>query len=290
MKKIISLILCALALLPCFVSCSRPPEYSEIEERFQELVLASGEINMIFFGEGLPTYERIYDPISSMKTIVDEDVAEDGTVKKTYHYYYPIPDNNYEKVYAYRKNLEPYVYLSVSSAPDGDKEAFYSDEEKGIYAYVIEGYEYIEPELYYTSADPEYYDYVRHDSKYSSIGQIKAAAEQVYSREYLEAIYEMMFVGSVSDTDYVEDATARYIEYADDEGNISLMKSNESKIFIKEIRQYDFSSAKIVRPANAEYVNIEIESYLPSSPEERLTVRLSMILQDGVWMLDSATY
>ena len=290
MKKIFSLILCVIVLLPCIASCSKPPEYSEIEDRFCELVAASGEINMIFFGEGLPTYERISDPISSMKSIVEETVAEDGTVTKTYHYYYPIPDKNYEKVYAYRKNLEPYVYLSVLSEPDGNKEAFYSDENQGVYAYVIEGYEYIEPELYYTSADPEYYDYVRYDCKYTSIDEIKAAAEQVYSRDYLNAIYEMMFIGSASDTEYVDDATARYIEYADDEGNVSLMKANDSKIFITEIRQYDFSTAKIVRPANAEYVNIEIESYLPSVPEDRLTVRLSMILQDGVWMLDSATY
>ena len=100
----------------------------------------------------------------------------------------------------------------------------------------------------------------------------------------------MMFIGSVSDSEYIEDATARYIEYADDEGNISLMKANDSKVFITEIRQYDFSTAKIVKPANAEYVTIEIDSYLPSKPEDRLPVKLSMILQDGVWMLDAATY
>lgn len=277
-------------LIPIFASCSKPPEYSEIEERFQELVAASGEINMIFFGEGLETYERITDPISSMKSIVEEATAEDGSVVKTYHYYYPIPDKNYEKVYAYRKNLEPYVYLSVLSSPDENKKAFYTDEENGVYAYVLEGYTYVEPEMYYDATDPVYYDYVRYDCKYSSIDEIKAAAEKVYSKDYLNSIYEMMFIGSVSDTEHVENATARYIEYADDEGNISLMKANDSKIFITEIRQYDFSTAKIVRPANAEYVNIEIESYLPSKPENRMTVRLSMILQDGVWMLDSATY
>lgn len=277
-------------LVPCFASCSKPPEYSEIEERFQELVAASGEINMIFFGEGLETYERITDPISSMKSIVEETTAEDGSVVKTYHYYYPIPDKNYDKVYAYRKNLEPYVYLEVLSKPDGKREAFYTDEAKCIYAYALEGYTYVEPEIYYSAADPEYYDYVRHDCKYTSIDEIKAAAEKVYSKDYLNSIYEMMFIGSVSDSEYIEDATARYIEYADDEGNISLMKANDSKVFITEIRQYDFSTAKIVKPANAEYVTIEIDSYLPSKPEDRLPVKLSMILQDGVWMLDAATY
>ena len=292
MKRILALIICFLMLVTVFSSCSsKPPEYAEIDARFRELVAASGEINMIFFGEGLPTYERISDPQSTMQVIVEENTAEDGAFTKVYHYYYKVPDKNYDKVYAYRKSyLEPYTYLSVLSEPDGDKEAFYRDEENSVYAYVLEGYTEPEYEFFYTSADPEYYDYVRGDCKYSSVAEIKAAAEKVYSKDYLESIYQMMFVGSVSDTDYVEDATARYIEYADDEGNISLMKANDSKIFITEIRQYDFSTAKIVKPANGEYVNIEIESYLPSKPAARLTVRLSMILQDGVWMLDSATY
>lgn len=276
---------------PCLASCSKPPKYAEIEERFRELVEASGEINMIFFGEGLETYERITDPKSSMQVIVEETPAEDGTVTKTYHYYYRVPDKAYDSLYAYRKSyLDDYVYLSVVSAPEGDKEPFYKDEEKSVWAYVVEGYAEPEYEFFYSAADPEFYDYVRHDCKYSSVAEIKAAAEKVYSKDYLESIYEMMFVGSVSDTEYVETATARYIEYADNEGNISLMKANDSKIFITEIREYDFSTAKIVKPANAEYVNIEVESYLPSKPADRLTVRLSMILQDGVWMLDSATY
>ena len=51
-------------MLPAFVSCSKPPEYSEIEARFKELVEASYAINDIFFGEGLATYERVYEPIA----------------------------------------------------------------------------------------------------------------------------------------------------------------------------------------------------------------------------------
>ena len=83
---------------------------------------------------------------------------------------------------------------------------------------------------------------------------------------------------------------ARYIEYADDEGGMSLMMSNEFEPFITETRQFDFSTARIVRPSNRKFVSIEIESYLPSAPNDRLTVTLTLILQDGQWMLDSATY
>ena len=46
----------------------------------------------------------------------------------------------------------------------------------------------------------------------------------------------------------------------------------------------------MVRPKNGKYVTIEIESYLEGKPEERLTVKLGLRLQNGEWMLDSATY
>ena len=71
---------------------------------------------------------------------------------------------------------------------------------------------------------------------------------------------------------------------------MSLMKSNQYEPLIHEVRQFDFSTAKIIRPANGEFVTITVDTYLPSAPEARLTVKMTMILQDGVWMLDSATY
>lgn len=291
MKRIFSLVLCALILIPCLASCSKPPEYSEIEERFRELVEASGEINMIFFGEGLPTYERITDPQSTMDVYVEETTDENGETKKTYHYYYKVPDGNYDSLYAYRKSyLDDYVYISVQSTPDAEKTPFYEDESRSVYAYLVEGYTEPEYEFFYDSEDPHDYDYVRPNEKYRDVDDIKAAAEKVYSSDYLEAIYESMFIGSVAASDKVEGLSARYIEYSDSEGNISLMRSNTSAAFITEIRQYDFSTAKIVKPANSKYVTIEIDSYLPSKPAERLTVRLSMLLENGQWMLDAATY
>ncbi len=291
MKKILSICLCAIMLLPLLSSCSKPPEYSEIEERFIELVEASGEVNMIFFGDGLETYERIYDPKSSTEVIVEEQIAEDGTTKKVYHYYYKIPDDSYGTVYAYRKSyLDDYTYLKVLSKPDTEKTPFYEDADRGIYAYEIEGY--VEPvfDFYYDREDPTDYDYVRDDEKYTSVAEIKALAEKVYSSDYLSSLYGSMFVGYVSSGSGLGGLSARYMEYADDDGNVRLMRSNEFEPFITEVRKYDFSTAKIIRPANAEYVTIEVDSYLPSSPDVRLTVELSMILQNGVWMLDSATY
>ena len=269
---------------------TKPPEYSEIEDRFKELVLASGEINSIFFGEGLETYPRITDPKSSMKVKIEDTVDENGEAVKVYHYYYFIPDEKYGEVVAYRRSYTaPYVYLEVKDAPDGEREPFYASAERGAYAYVIEGYTEPEFEMFYDSQDPADYDYIRPNEKYRSTSDIKAAAEKVYSKGYLDAIYTTMFVGGTGDSD-TSQFTARYIEYADSEGNVSFMKSNEYDPLIKETRVFDFDTAEIIKPSNGEFVTISIESYLPSAPEKRLTVKLTMILQDGVWMLDSATY
>ncbi len=302
MKKLTALILCIFLALPLLASCSKPPEYAEIEARFRELVEASGEINMIFFGDGLETYERVSDPAASTKHVVKEETAEDGTTKKAYYYYYEIPDKAYGTVYAYVKGIvskeNPYKYLEVLSEPDAARTPHYEDAQKSVYAYIIDGYTEPEHELYYDESDPEDYDYVRIDEKYVSVSEIKTLAETVYSSEYLNSIYDSMFVGTLAADSSVSGLSARYMEYADDEGTLWLMKSNkfgqiidgEYKPYVTEIRQYDFSTAKMVKPSNGRFVTIEIESYLPSNPNNRLTVSLSMILENGQWMLNSPTY
>ena len=68
------------------------------------------------------------------------------------------------------------------------------------------------------------------------------------------------------------------------------MMSNTYEPLISEKRIFDLTTAQIVRPKRRKFVTISIESYLESTPERRETVKLTMILQDGVWMLDSATY
>lgn len=58
MKKIICLALVLTALVS-LVSCgTNPPELSEVKDELVGLIEASYEVNEIFFGEGLPTYER----------------------------------------------------------------------------------------------------------------------------------------------------------------------------------------------------------------------------------------
>ena len=84
-KRALILILALVMLISSSMTlggCSKAPEYYEIEARFRELVEASYDVNKILFGEGLPTYERVYDRTVSSYEIYDS------------YYYYEIDDEH----------------------------------------------------------------------------------------------------------------------------------------------------------------------------------------------------
>lgn len=294
-KRIITFLIAVAILVTtmAFTGCARPPEYAEIEERFKELMEASYDINTVLFGTGLPTDERVYDPRNDQKVYELED--EDG--KKSFIYYYYTDDDTYGKILWYQRFIDKKrveTYLQVLESEDTTRELKYFNEEKGWYYYETD---YTPPKVarYYSSEDPDNYDYVSDSSPYHSIEQIKEAAEQVYSMDYLESIYEALFTG-VSNSDEnveLEILSARYIEYMPSQSASAvayLMQSNDYPPLVTEKRIYDFSTAKVVKPGNKTLANIEIESYLESDPENREVVKITMVKQDDVWYLDSGTY
>lgn len=217
-------------------------------------------------------------------TVTQQKDEQSGKVT----YYYEIEDETYGRVIAHRYSYPTYSYVQVLGAADESREAVWS--EKGRYAYALP--EYVEPEYdyYYVESDPEHYDYVHTDCKYGSIDEIKAAAEKVYSADYLATLYVAQFDGAATGEN-LQMLTAHYMEHTDEMGNTKLMKSNTFEAYITEKRIFDFSTAKIVDPKRSNFVTIEIESYYESTPNERFTGRLTMILQDdGQWYLDSGTY
>ena len=272
-------------LVPVISGCSKAPEYSEIEGRLKELIEQSYAINEIFFGNGLPTYERVVDPRESTQVIIDNE-------KETRTYYYEIDDKVFGRVIAYRSSYaNPYEYVQVLRAPDPARTPVYENAEKKAYAYALEGY--VEPhyDFYYSSEDPEHYDYITAESPYQSISAIKEAAEKVYSKDYLESLYQSLFDGTAMQTgNTLTTSSARYYEYTDEEGVTTLMQSNTYEPLVTEKRIFDLTTAQIIRPKRADFITISVESYLESKPSERVTVKLTMILQDGTWLLDSGTY
>lgn len=292
--------------LPLLASCSTAPEYSEIEARFRQLVEDSFEINKIFFGEGLETYPRVTDPKSSTSVleITDTDAEGNETTRKVW-YYYPLDEER--QVVAFRDSYaKPYTYALVSDKPQSSESLanefpagdgansdnfyneIYSSPEENTYCYTIP-YTEKEYDLYYTVIDPADYDYVKFDSEYKTIDSIKEAASKVYSAEYLNSIYDSLFLGA-STLEGLESLSPRYIEYTDDYGTTLLMKSNTIKPLISEQREYFFDTAVIVEKSNKDFVTIRVDSYLPSDPAALAHIKLTMVKQNGEWFLDSATY
>ena len=63
-KALLCLLVCALLLgaLPTLAACKRAPKIDDVREELISLIEASYEINTIFFGAGLPVYDR-EDPV-----------------------------------------------------------------------------------------------------------------------------------------------------------------------------------------------------------------------------------
>ncbi|MBQ7383615.1 MAG: hypothetical protein IJV72_02350, partial [Clostridia bacterium] len=226
------------------------------------------------------TLGTVYEYLGKKPKKVESSAEGDNT-----YYYYTMTDETYGTVYEYRRQNVKYLQ-KLTSKKSGEEPIYSAD---GIHYYPVE-YEEKTYDFYYDGEEPEGYSYVRLDAPYTSIEQIKEYAETVYSDQYLEGIYEMLFTGAVISEDKSGKLGARYFSYEESDGNVWLMQSDEYDSLIKGKRIYDFSTAKVVKPGSSEFANVEIETYLESEPDNRPTVRISLIKQDGEWYLDNATY
>ena len=206
------LALCLLLALPaCFTGCaSRPPKIGQIYDRVVELVESSYSLNTVFYGAGLPVYEK------------------GSTYAELAHLYFG--------------------------------------------ATTTSGYELITPYALYRSED-----------------DIKAAAEQVYSRAYLdEVIYPALFEGYAIEgiNGSATHALARYLQ----EQEWLYQDESATNYLTHGMRIYDYSTMKIVRPSNGQACYVSMNSWMPDSPDVISTNPIRLVLQDdGQWYLDSFT-
>lgn len=203
-KRIISLCLTVFVLFSAIslISCSgSAPELSDVKERFVYLIEKSKELNMIYFGSGLPVYER------------------DGILAE-------------------------------------QKGVYYNDE--------------------ITS-----YDRVMENSRYLSIDEIKERSEEIYSTDYLSALYETAFDGVMTGS---STALLRFLETSD-----WIYQNTYATDFELSERIYDYSTMQIVKPSNNEYINITVDSYTLKDRSVK-TVSLTFVYERGNWYLDSPTY
>ena len=185
------------------VSCSQSaPPLEDVKDRMVYLIEGSKEINTLFFGKGLPVYDR------------------ESLLSEVLGIYY---DDQYA---AYNRALETSGYVGADD--------------------------------------------------------MKAAAEKIYSTEYLAAIYETAFDG------YLTGNSSAYLRFY--ETSEWLFQSRDASDFKLSERVYDYSTIEIVKPSSSEYINITIESYSIDNPEVRQTISLGFVFERGNWYLDTPTY
>ena len=119
MKKIIVALLALVILTVSLVSCSsKPPALNEVKDELVALVEASYEINDIFFGEGLATYER------------------GGKFDKEYHLY---DENDAEYAY-YEYVTQDSEYIFTEQIKWAAQKVYTADYLKGVYTMAFDGY------------------------------------------------------------------------------------------------------------------------------------------------------
>ena len=125
------------------------------------------------------------------------------------------------------------------------------------------------------------YEKVMEVSPYLMLDEMRVAAQRVYSSAYCEQLFESCFDGVVVDGMTL----LEYVEISE-----WLYQSQARDVLVRDERIYLYDTMKIVRPSNAEYINVEIESYLISNPEKIEIERLGFAFEDGSWYLDTPTY
>ena len=215
MKKALSLLLLTGILLSLLGICGcagrRAPKLESIYDRVVQLIEASYELNEIFYGEGLPYYDR---------------------------------------------NLPVY-------------ESIYND--------------------YMTEQYTRDYNIVNRDAKYTSVEEIKLAAEQVYTKSLLEdTVYPGVFDGLITtdlgSTSHV--ASARYLQGNDD---LYILIEKETDPAAPVPLVYDYASMKIIKPSNATRVLISIDAWEYTNPSRIIQEQITLAYVDGEWYLDSLT-
>lgn len=123
---------------------------------------------------------------------------------------------------------------------------------------------------------PEYFE-VAEDAPYRDMSSLKAAAESVYSADYLKSVYIMAFEG------YEEDnITPRYKEV----NGVLFVDINWKALDLRT--ELDLSSAEVVESTPTK-VRIMV-NYTLRGTDESGTLTLVMVNQDGVWLLDGPTF
>ena len=299
--RAVSMLLVSAMLLLGLSACGKyttpAPAFEDVKDEFIALMKASVEINDIFFGEGLPVYDRetasgdgsmTYDEPTGIYYIILSDAVYVSVLK---YYDKAAKENRYAAVIEKEYTADEVPSDGISFGEGGEVRLRKDGKITGYK--LLDEYTEVEREIVYDEHSPAYYDFVRLDCPYQDVPSIKAAAEKVYSANYLEAVYVPLFDG------YITTGQVLYARYMRDETGEHdfLMKSNRFEPYFSEQTTYDFSTMKMVKPSNGSMVNVEIEAegnYIDAEQKKVLRGKLTKLIRfvkeaDG-WRLDTPTY
>ena len=281
------------------------PSLESVKERYVSLIEASPPVNEILFGKGLPTYPRISDTMQTCAvTFRDKEYkisyrvyenAQGVTVVQYQHYVIVAEDTgnvHYDLESGEMLAPKHEIYRYAQKTKETRENYLYCDEQTGYYYYALP--DETEPSFYYTDEDELQYEYCTVECAYISTSDIKERAEQVYSKAYLDKVYESLFTG-IANSEYENGVQyATYRDYVAN-GQSYLQKLNPTVLGQPAFptlaaRRYDYDTMQIVKGSTAKRVIVEIESYIEGDEQNRITVKLAFALEGEMWYLDTPTY
>ena len=141
--------------------------------------------------------------------------------------------------------------------------------------------------LYYNFADKGIYEMVTPYAKFQSIADIKEASEKVYSKKLLEEVFYPAAFTGYAISDGVGGSHYAYARFLEKEGQLYQYVEKGYDI---QMRVYDYSTMKVIRPSTSKAFYVSIVSREQGSPETATEETLRFVLQDdGQWYLDTFT-
>ena len=123
------------------------------------------------------------------------------------------------------------------------------------------------------------YAFVSEDAPYQSVDALKAAAEKVFSEEYLQSIYAYAFDGN-------EYTASRYFTAKDEDGKPKL-KINLQLAAMSVLQSIDVSSATVVEGTPAACV-VKVKAV--NGAGKQIDKQIKLVKKNNAWFLDGAAY
>ena len=133
----------------------------------------------------------------------------------------------------------------------------------------------------YFGSGQSVYDLTMEQSEYYNVDGVKAAVEGIYSSRYLKALSETAFDGVLV-------GGGSYLRFYQ-EGS-KFYQAQKADSFTYQRKVYDYSTMKIVKPSDDDYVKVELEVYDVGMSHKRRVITVTFVKENGEWYLDSPTY